>query len=588
MALIPSKFESATRRLTLAEFDSYSTNLQPMLLLLLLASGFAAWLAYQVVPTFLLMGWVGASLTLFLARLLVLKQYFSQNETTRLLRLDGWRLKLSVFLILNGALWGSYAWVVIPELPLPRKFLVTWILVAWAAAEAVSIPPTTINLRFCLLITLLPPAAAWIKIGNEGWVIAATLGGLIVIYDSVGRRHLSSFHSRQRFSRELARANTALEESNLSKTRLLIEASHDLRQPVHALGMMLDQIKPSNSREDLTRRLSDVQACVDTIADMLIDVMDMSSLEAGEYAADCRSVEIAPILRELENTYKPMAQRKGLQLIVSQTSVSVTSDPAMLRRILGNLVSNAIKYTFFGCVGVSCSVQEEVVKLKISDTGIGIPPDKLDLIFQEFVRLDEVDDEPGHGLGLAVVKRMTTLLGHQLKVKSKVAHGSAFELMLQRAQSVVPASTTPHVMAESFQPLRGRVIIFLDDDDRLRRSTAEVLSAAGATIVAASNIGEAMMHSLLSHQLPNMIISDMHLNGKMNGLEAITALRAKYPSAPLPAILLTGDLMRELSTQARAMNVRVIYKPVRPARLQEMVTSHMFEKADSAPAPLTN
>jgi len=582
---IPSNFEPEVQRLLLTEVDYHIADLSGILIPLMFTLVWAGWLVHQVVPLGMLIGWLSAFLMVVFFREIGLRRFASQNEATRLRDLRKWLTRLGVFSAISGALWGLFAWVAIPtpELPLLSKVLVTFILVAYGALAAISIIPTdTFFLRLNLVVSIGPAVIAWIKVGGDDtqWM-AIVMGLLILVYEGIGRRQLNNMRDRLRFATELARTNVLLEESNISRTRLLVEASHDLRQPVHALGMMLDRVKVSSSREELERRLNDMQVCVDTVADMLSNALDLSRLESGEYAANLQPVDLGRLLQEIDKVYRPLAQRKGLALIISRSSAWVVSDPVMLRRVLNNLISNAVKYTFVGCVGISCRIGVDRVRIKISDTGIGIPSDKWGMIFNEYVRLNDGRDEPGYGLGLAVVSRMVALLGHRLEMRSTVGKGSQFKLLLRRTQAPVaqPFSSSISESEEHRVDLRGKVILFIEDDDLLRRSTAEVLAADGARVVANSDVNKALKDPIFFQQAPDIVISDMHLGGDMDGLAVIETVRKKYPAILLPAILLTGDLRVNLQVEADAMDVRIVYKPARPSGLRQKVVCELSNRS---------
>lgn len=588
---VKSPLEGSRSRPTHLERDENLARVAPFLGLWLIAFVAVEWHFEIYLSSYFWIVWSVSYLAVFSIRVFVVWLLLYRAEVASL-RL--WRRALFTSLgllnIVHGAFWGLFAWLVIPMVPLYEQMLLSWMLVLAGAVAAVTMPTRTLHLRLYLLMTLVPTSAAWSFLGGTAnQSVAASLILLAVIYDRLGVRQADDASDRKLHAQKLTQANELLEKSNVSKTRLIVEASHDLRQPVHAMGMMLDRLDPHGPREELGRRLHEIQFCMNTVSDMLIDLLDLSKLETGEYVVDLQAVDIGALLKGLDKTYGPMAQRKGLQWVVSECSVCVLSDPAMLKRILNNLISNAIKYTASGSVGMTCRVSTAGVQLRISDTGSGIPSQQLDLIFQEYVRLDDASQEPGYGIGLSVVRRMVDLLGHTLEVKSRVGHGSQFSVTLPEVEMpdhlVQDKWLKPDLNVHS---LTGYLVLFVENDLQLLTSTAEVLSAWGADVRTAASLEEAMAEHE-SDRIPDLIISDMHLGGRADGLATIEALREKYGRTPesLPAILLTGDLKPALQAEARSLEIRIAYKPVRPSRLRELVAGAVSGQRMTEPSALS-
>ncbi len=583
----PKNIEIPVQRVDLAEIDAYVANLRsllmPMILVALASIYLARFAASQA--TFIIWGVLYVALAIW--RGVIFALYSQEDDYTRGNNLPVWRRRMQRLSVCHAGLWGVFVLDTLPHLPLFHQFMVTWIIVVYGAVASVALPAGAISLRWYLGITLGSTAGAWLMSeSRDGWMVSFSLLLIGLMYIYIGRRHFRDVRKRLHNASKLESANQFLEASNISKTRLIVEASHDLRQPVHALGMMLDRIDVDASRKTLVRRLHEVQTCVDTVSDMLIDLLDLSRLESGEFVVDLQPVNIGKLLRDLDLAYGPVAKRKNLIWIVSRSSAWVLTDPTMLKRVLNNLISNAIKYTPEGSVGVSCRYDQGKVQIRVTDTGTGIPPDQLDSIFGEYVRLDDARREPGYGIGLAVVKRMLDLLGHQLSVTSTLGKGSRFALELPRVEGVeIPEAEEPPIWTNPV-PWSGRLIVFIENDAQLRASTAEALVAYGAYVIAASSVQEAMADPALVHKRPDLIISDMHLGIEQDGLASIEEMRREYPAFPLPAILLTGDLNPELQAQARFAEVRIVYKPVRPSRLREIVANALMDASITEPMPL--
>ncbi|MDO9403243.1 MAG: hybrid sensor histidine kinase/response regulator [Polaromonas sp.] len=560
-------------QLVLAEMNHFMGNIRQMLPAWFILFCMYVWVLHRSFPASGVLAGMGLYLLFFGWQILMLWRYRQHDRARRARMLKKWRRFGTVISMTNGFSLGALAFLCIPELPVFERFLLTWVVVISGAIAAVSVTVNGPSLRVFLLSTHVLAGFGWLRAdAEEYWPVFLSLLLVVWIYDRVGLRHLRGVRERVDHARALAAANRLLEQSNVSKTRLIVEASHDLRQPVHALGLMLDRIDVREPPAQLKRRLGEVQSCVDTISDMLIDLLDLSRLEKGEYMVDLRPVDLGATLRDLETAFQPMAQRKGLHWVVASPPVWVMTDPSMLRRIMNNLISNAIKYTHQGGISITCRVSADSVKVRIRDSGVGIPADKLHTIFSEYVRLDDASQEPGYGIGLAVVKRMVSLLNHRLRVASDPGKGSEFTLSLpitEAGREIDPWGSADSLPAD--YPFQGKLIIIIENDDQLRNSTVELLAAMGAEVLAGTDIDMLLGQAMSLHHRPDLVMSDMHLDGRMDGLEVIGRFRAAYPTPLLPAILLTGDLSSQLEAQAHALDVHVAHKPVRPSRFRKLM-----------------
>ncbi|RYG09842.1 MAG: HAMP domain-containing histidine kinase, partial [Burkholderiales bacterium] len=412
-----------------AELNHFMGNIRQLLPAWLVLFCMSVWIVHHEFPARQMAAGAALYLAFFAWQFWMLWRYRRQSRARRQRHLVRWHRFGTAVSLAHGLSLGVLAFFAMPGLPLFQRFLLTWVVVVSGAIAAVSVAANGPSLRIFLLSTHVLAGFGWHGAhANEFWPVFLSLLLVVWIYDRVGQRHLRGLHERLDHARELAAANSLLEASNISKTRLIVEASHDLRQPVHALGLMLDRIDVTEPPAKLKCRLVEVQSCVDTISDMLVDLLDLSRLEQGEYMVSLQPVDLRATLQDLDTAFQPMAQRKGLTWTVTSAPVWVMTDPSMLRRIMNNLISNAIKYTHDGGISITCRTSPTSVKVRIRDSGVGIPADKMRTIFSEYVRLDDASQEPGYGIGLAVVKRMIKLLHHRLRVASEPGKGSEFTL----------------------------------------------------------------------------------------------------------------------------------------------------------------
>lgn len=371
---------------------------------------------------------------------------------------------------------------------------------------------------------------------------------------------------------ELRAKKEEAETATLAKSRFLAAASHDLRQPIHALGMFVARLAQLPHDEATRRLVGHLDASVQAMQNLLDALLDISRFEAGAIRPHVTAFPLANVLNLLRSELDAAAQDKGLALRVRASAAWVTSDPALLHRILLNLVSNAVRYTPFGGVVVGCRPVGGGSRLRIEvwDSGIGIPPEHQQDIFREFFQIDnaERDRRKGLGLGLNIVERTARLLGHPLSLCSEPGRGSRFGIEVPCA---LPQEHFEPVVADALLPqeLAGLAVLLVEDDALSATALAELLSSWGCEVRIAEGLHGALWH-LKQGFRPEMLISDYRLRQEENGIDVIRRLRAAR-AQPLPALLVSGDTDAEFLQAARAAGLTLLHKPVRPAKLRTLM-----------------
>ncbi len=390
--------------------------------------------------------------------------------------------------------------------------------------------------------------------------VALAIVGWLLRIQTQQRRRLAQT------SAELAQANERLTSLNASRSRMLAAACHDLRQPAHAIGLLSEVLAQADAASSVGS-LKELRRASAVLADMLDLLIDMTQLESDRYEPRIAPVPMSELLLEVQAQFTRVAERKGLMLQVDTVeNLWALTDRHLLRRMLFNLVSNAIKYTRRGRVLVRCEPSPEGLRIAVEDTGVGIPPEKQQDIFREFVRLDTLREaEPGLGIGLSVAARAARLLGLSIQLESTVGQGSVFSVSLPRASEALAVDAAPEVLS---QPLR---IVVMEDDSAIRGAMCKLLAAAGHTLHDYASPSE-LQAAIEAGELPrpDLVISDLHLGGA-NGLDAIARLREQPGWQDTPALLLTGDLAGRAASRAAEMGVLVAYKPLPKRRLFEAI-----------------
>lgn len=314
-------------------------------------------------------------------------------------------------------------------------------------------------------------------------------------------------------------------------------------------------------------------------------LLDISKLDAGTFRPETRTFALQPLLESLATAFAPVAARRGAELVVLPTRAHVSTDSAFLRRILQNLLSNALRYGHVQGrpqrVLLGCRRQGDALRIEVCDNGPGIPEDKQTVIFDEFVRLQPEDEAPreerGLGLGLAIVERIGRMLELPVGLRSAVGHGSVFFVTVPAVAGVVSAA----VRAPAPQPApsieSGSFVLCIDNEARVREAMATLLSGWGCRVATAAGEPEAAAEVERAGQLPDLLLADLHLDGAVDGLDVIDALRRRWGSA-VPAALVTADRDPTLRARARARQVELLHKPVKPAALRALLAQWRMQR----------
>ena len=367
-------------------------------------------------------------------------------------------------------------------------------------------------------------------------------------------------------------------EANRAKSRLLAAASHDLRQPVQALTLLNQAaLRHAGPNARLAEILRQQQRALDTISQLLASVLDMSKLDSGALKPTIIDCGIGEVLDRLRSDFEPLADEKGLRLIIEPTAEAGRTDPELLRRLLGNLLSNAIRYTGNGRVQVTSEEKGHEVAITVRDTGIGIPTLELDKIFEEFYQVDRGSQRPeGLGLGLSIVKRLTHLLGHGIGVDSVVGQGTAFTVTLPR---VALAATLAQAGAGAAAASAKGTILIIDDERAVAHATSLLLELEGFDVRIANGKEEALEHA--ASAVPDVIISDYHLRGVETGADVVAAVRGQVGSS-VPVIFVTGDTSKLCGTSAKIGNAVLFNKPTKVDELLGAIQRHIAANGVSA------
>ena len=388
--------------------------------------------------------------------------------------------------------------------------------------------------------------------------------------ENLERRVKERTEELTRLNDALGRAKGEAEEANVSKTRFLAAASHDLLQPLNAARLYVTSLVERQGSGDDAQLVSNVDASLEAVEEILGALLDISRLNSGALRPEISTFRLDELMRQLEVEFAPMAREKGLQLGFVVSTRSVRSDRRLLRRLLQNLISNAIKYTPQGRVLIGCRLGGGKLRFDVYDTGLGIPKSKQRAIFQEFHRLDQgAKVARGLGLGLSIVERIARVLDHSVGLESKSGRGSHFSVTVPLAPALPLDTKKQKPQRMEVNQLADLVVLCIDNEPKILDGMATLLGGWGCHVLKAADLKAALATVSDARTPPTGVLVDYHLDSG-NGIEAIAALRWRF-GAELPAILITADRSPAVREEARARDIQVLPKPLKPAALRALM-----------------
>ncbi|MBW2387576.1 MAG: hybrid sensor histidine kinase/response regulator, partial [Deltaproteobacteria bacterium] len=363
-------------------------------------------------------------------------------------------------------------------------------------------------------------------------------------------------------------AKSAAEQVNQSRARFLAAASHDLRQPLHALGLFASTLSERIREEDAPELVSRIQQSTASLSTMMDSLLDMSRLDAGAIEPIRSEFEIGPVIERLVSEFAQSAEDKGLVLEWKPTRERVSSDPVLLGRILQNLIGNAVRYTDSGMIVISCTTDSgamgERVRIEVRDTGPGIPEDRQAEIFGEFTRVAGNQADGGLGLGLSIVDRMARLLGHDVNLESSPGSGSRFSISVDRAGPAMPSHEAMRV------DFNGELVAVVDDNLEVLEGTGRLLEQWGCDTWLAQSMEGALESWENASRRPDALIVDYELGGAFTGIDVAKKL-SELAGQNLPAVVITGETTPAALADIDASGLPHLAKPVAPFKLRAIL-----------------
>ena len=412
---------------------------------------------------------------------------------------------------------------------------------------------------------------------GEVSVLAAGVNNMAEVLQT----HRSELEERIReATADLAAKKDMAERANQAKSRFFAAASHDLRQPLHALSLFVAALKARNQLPEAQTLIDNIEASTAAMELLFNALLDISRLDAGTIEVHPEHFPLKKMLHDLEHQFSALATEKQLRLRFRPCDITLYSDPLLIERILANLLANAIRYTDDGGVLVGCRRRGRMVRLSVVDTGRGISPDQQESVFQEFVQLHNParDRSKGLGLGLAIVSRLGRLLGHRVDLRSRPGHGSVFSIDVPLGDTLLIRAPAPAITPGQIPD--DALVLLVDDESAILRGMAELFDNWRIDLVTAHSAEEAEHWLDSIGRLPDVIVSDYRLPEDTDGIEVITRLRQRF-GHDIPAILVTGDTAPDTILRISQAGFPLLHKPLRPAKLRALLT-HLIQQGRAA------
>jgi signal transduction histidine kinase/CheY-like chemotaxis protein len=538
-----------------------------------------------------LLAWMSVFWVFWLMRVVAARR-FAVNRPSEPGLLMRWNFSWVSSTLFSGALWGAAAWMFYGYGGVTERVGLLLTVYSFCVAAVPIFAPQSKVFNVFAALCFLPMV---VRVGLPGTFDALVLAGVLLTifgltvglarsyrmaFENVLQLKVRADHLTVQLRAEKVAADVARQQAevaNRAKTQFFAAASHDLRQPLHAMGLFAEALRQRSHDEEVVHLVTSINGSVDALEDLFSELLDITKIDTGGVETVPEHFNVGDIFRKLRLHFEPTAFEKGLSLRFRGDLLNAYADPVLVERILRNLVSNAIRYTNDGSVLVSCRRQRGRLLLQVWDTGVGIREREQERIFEEFYQVPYSEalspqQRKGLGLGLAIVKRLSELIEAPLTLRSRSGHGSVFTLTLPigRAQRTQPPPLKGKIPLGL--TLERRFIVVVEDEPSVRGGLEVLLKGWGATVISFETVAASSAWAQAvddSVQKPDLLIVDYRLEQGHTGLESIEALRQRF--GPVPAIMVTGSTMTGHEAEAQAHDFHLLVKPVVPNKLRAMI-----------------
>jgi signal transduction histidine kinase/CheY-like chemotaxis protein len=496
-----------------------------------------------------------------------------------------WRFWWACGAGVSGLIWGAAGVVMfVPDSPAHQAVLIVALL--GVATGSITVIATDVMAFYVFAGAVVTPVLLRTAWQGETYAVLAAIG-VVVLVAILGCGHnlskelarsLAVYYQNLGLIEELKaqkaiaeRARHEAETANRAKTQFFASASHDLRQPLHAMGLFAAALSEKTHDPEVRHVVDSINSSVHALEALFSELLDIAKIDSGAMQPVLAPFALAEMFGRLQSDFEAEAAAKGLKLAVEGGAHVVTSDALLLERIIRNLLSNAIRYTAEGAVRLTAVSTGDRIQIEVADTGIGIREEDRQRIFEEFIQLGNParTSVKGMGLGLSIVQRLCGLLGYELAVDSVYGGGSTFGF-------VVPGGLAPkvpreeHARAKDHADLSGRLVVAIDDEAAIVEGMRVLLAGWGAEVISSLTGDDVIEAVHAAGRMPDIIIADYRLGSGATGTEVVERLRREL-DPEIPAIMVSGSTAPDLVSAARASRCELLLKPVQPEKLRELI-----------------
>ncbi len=544
---------------------------------------------WSIAPKTGLLWWMGTIAVIGAVRLLTIRRYFKASEDIQ--KKQYWGPVFWVGTLLAGIVWGMWPLMFYDFYSKETLLLISTLFAGMVAVSASSgriYIPSFLSFSMPLVI---PLSILHMQSGSDtlwltGFLLLVFLlvnGALTVQGHGQYLELIKARFENQTLMESLAQEKNTAEQAVIAKNRFLAAASHDLRQPLHAMGMFLESLRYKESSPDKLAIIDDMSASAQALNGLFNSLLDVSKLDAEIIHFKPTHINIGDMFERLHVQFKNLAAEKGIELHSKHSGCILHADSILLERVLRNLLSNAISYTNQGKVSLVCDAsQGDVAVISVIDTGLGIPDQEQDNVFSEYHQLNnpERDRNKGLGLGLAIVKRLCSLMLLEVKMKSKLGLGTRFDL-------TVPLGNAKKMIAPQTEiglsMIRNSTVMVIDDEEAVLAGMESMLGQWGCKVVLAESARDALRAIALEQVHPDIIISDYRLRNNCTGLDAVATVREALET-DIPGIIVTGDNSPKRLKEVNDSGLYLLHKPVNPDEMRLAIASVKKSTSISASA----
>ncbi len=495
-----------------------------------------------------------------------------------------WLPRLQILLFLSGCMWGLGGWMFIQPEAVVQNSIVVLFLAGVISGSLGALSP---NFATYILYAMPVGVPTVLKLFTSSESFHVSISFALFLFLIINVAYASNFRDtilkiillrfeNDRLVKQLKSSNEQAnqqakiaEAANLSKSKFMAAASHDLAQPLHSLTLFLSAMSEEKKLPNQQDYLEKAQQSAAALNKLFSELMDMSKLEAGEIVPTMESFYSLDLIHPIAEEFELKIQHQDQNLEVDVSNHAIKTDGIIFQRILRNLLSNAVKHNKEGTIGIRTERLQDQLQVEVFDTGDGIPESELGNIFKEYFQLNnpERDREKGLGLGLTNVQKLLKLIESQIEVDSKIGEGTSFYFKVPLSKEDPP---TRQAQAQTISKLDGGLIVFIDDDKSIRDGMRAQFHLWNANCIVADSEQDAISKLVAENLTPTVIVSDYRLRDKKTGLDAIATIREEF-NLEVPAIIISGDTSKDLLDQMNGLDISLAYKPLDPKELERLI-----------------